>query len=178
MPANNPLPQAMPLFCLRPNVVRAALLLGAALFAGAGLQAADEVRQVFEITDAIVVNPLMSGRVQLAGTVEIKFTGRIAPHDASVYTLVGPGVESLQGKFDRVVVPDGWRYDLNYDDTARTVTLRNLRPDRAPASPGVEGFGKYTVGGRGGRVIEVTNLNDGGPGSFRAAVMASGPRTV
>ena len=178
MPANNPLPQAMPLFCLRPNVVRAALLLGAALFAGAGLQAADEVRQVFEITDAIVVNPLMSGRVQLAGTVEIKFTGRIAPHDASVYTLVGPGVESLQGKFDRVVVPDGWRYDLNYDDTARTVTMRNLRPDRAPAFPGVEGFGKYTVGGRGGRVIEVTNLNDGGPGSFRAAVMASGPRTV
>ena len=47
-----------------------------------------------------------------------------------------------------------------------------------PAFPGAEGFGSASVGGRGGTVIEVTNLNDSGPGSFRAAVEATGPRIV
>ena len=47
-----------------------------------------------------------------------------------------------------------------------------------PAFPGAEGFGAMAVGGRGGRVIEVTNLNDDGPGSLRAAVSARGPRIV
>ena len=47
-----------------------------------------------------------------------------------------------------------------------------------PSFPGAEGFGAESIGGRGGRVIEVTNLNDAGPGSLREAIEATGPRTV
>jgi len=46
------------------------------------------------------------------------------------------------------------------------------------AFPGAEGFGAFAQGGRGGRVIRVTTLADGGPGSLREAVDAPGPRIV
>jgi hypothetical protein len=47
-----------------------------------------------------------------------------------------------------------------------------------PSFPGAEGFGSTTPGGRGGRILEVTNLKDSGPGSLREAVEAKGARIV
>ncbi|MGV3660880.1 MAG: pectate lyase [Prosthecobacter sp.] len=49
---------------------------------------------------------------------------------------------------------------------------------RTPAFPGAEGAGMWAKGGRGGKVIPVTTLEDSGPGSLRAALEAKGPRTV
>ena len=46
------------------------------------------------------------------------------------------------------------------------------------AFPTAEGFGADSRGGRGGRVIEVTCLEDSGPGSLREAMEAAGPRLV
>ncbi|MBN1865697.1 pectate lyase [Candidatus Sumerlaeota bacterium] len=47
-----------------------------------------------------------------------------------------------------------------------------------PAFPGAEGYGASASGGRGGRIIYVTNLNTEGPGSLQAACDTTGTRTV
>ena len=49
---------------------------------------------------------------------------------------------------------------------------------QAPAFPGAEGHGRYVTGGRGGRVVHVTNLNDKGTGSFRAAVTGNSKKII
>jgi len=54
-----------------------------------------------------------------------------------------------------------------------------LAADSRPlAFPGALGWAAHTPGGRGGRIIKVTNLNGEGPGSLREAVEAKGPRIV
>ena len=59
-----------------------------------------------------------------------------------------------------------------------TIVSVSIAQKGIPAFPGAEGGGKYTSGGRGGKVLFVENLNNKGNGSFRKAIEAKGPRTI
>ncbi|MDO4159760.1 MAG: thrombospondin type 3 repeat-containing protein [Prevotellaceae bacterium] len=54
----------------------------------------------------------------------------------------------------------------------------DLPQAKIPSFPGAEGGGMYSFGGRGGKVLTVTNLNDDGPGSFRWACEQGGARII
>ena len=55
---------------------------------------------------------------------------------------------------------------------------QDLPQAKVPAFLGAEGGGKYSFGGRGGKVFVVTNLADSGPGTLREACESAGPRIV
>ena len=67
---------------------------------------------------------------------------------------------------------------VDNDTTATPAPAPDPSLGYLPVFPGAQGFGTETPAGRGGKIIKVTNLNDSGSGSLRAALTASGPRIV
>jgi hypothetical protein len=76
-------------------------------------------------------------------------------------------------QFDRAVVESAYRKYYRQVDAQQTPIRGGTL-----AFPGAEGYGAYAKGGRGGKVLFVTNLSDAGPGSLREAIETKGPRTV
>ena len=72
-----------------------------------------------------------------------------------------------------------WRVDeVDANGTVTAGNVWSFEPGRL-AFEGAEGYGRNAVGGRGGKVVYVTNLNDDGAGSLREACTAEiGPRTI
>ncbi len=62
--------------------------------------------------------------------------------------------------------------------SAQKSNTASLSPEQVIAFPGAEGYGKHATGGREGKILIVTNLNDDGEGSFRKAATAKGPRII
>jgi hypothetical protein len=67
---------------------------------------------------------------------------------------------------------------MKYALTLILIIFSEIIMAQVKAFPSAEGYGASSIGGRGGKVFAVTNLNDEGPGSFREAVEANGARIV
>ncbi|MDO4801462.1 MAG: polysaccharide lyase [Prevotellaceae bacterium] len=126
------------------------------------------MKKIFSILTMIFISGNVFAQYPQLTDEAVKEAGRLAlmqkAHSDSAWA-VAEKIVAKEAKEGRPYIPWASRpYDLPQA--------------KIPAFPGAEGGGMFTFGGRGGKVLTVTNLNDDGPGSFRWACEQGGARIV
>lgn len=116
---------------------------------------------VFSVKQAFAQYPQVPEKVKAESDSLMKAAYR---HSDSAWQVAWPIVQADMRK-GKVYVP--W--------ASRPTDLPQAK---IPAFPGAEGGGKYTFGGRGGKVYVVTSLADSGPGTLRDACEKGGARII
>jgi hypothetical protein len=108
----------------------------------------------------------------------------LAPNSQGSTRGAGPGQRKERRRRQTLSLREGALHHQRVRSQGQSV-LPPTKPEpkdppqaKIPSLPGAWSGGMHGLGGRGGKVFVVTNLNDGGPGSFRAAGQSGGPRIV
>ncbi len=142
-----------------------------------------------EISGITSYSAVSGGNVLSDGGATVRFRGVCwnttgSPTINDSKTIDGYGTGSFESKLTDLKFSTEYyirayatnNYGTAYGDEISFTTLDTT--GLTPAFPGAEGYGKYVSGGRGGTVLEITNLNDSGPGSLRDAINKNFPRII